>query len=138
MELDLGEKVGLIIERETDLGFVVLINNSFEGLLYRNEVFEPLEVDMEKIGFIKKIREDGKYDVSLQPQGFLNVIDSNCELILKKLEHLGELNLTDKSNPDEIMQQLQLSKKAFKKALGVLYKQKKVRIDTNKVVLLSK
>jgi predicted RNA-binding protein (virulence factor B family) len=138
MELDLGEKVGLIIERETDLGFVVLINNSFEGLLYRNEVFEPLEVDMEKIGFIKKIREDGKYDVSLQPQGFLNVIDSNCELILKKLEHSGELNLTDKSNPDEIMQQLQLSKKAFKKALGVLYKQKKVRIDTNKVVLLSK
>ena len=138
MDLDIGEKVGLFIERETDLGFSVLINGSFEGLLYENEIFEPIEKKMEKIGYIKKIREDGKYDVSLQPQGFLNVIESNCAIILKKLEPLGELNLSDKSNPDDIMQQVQLSKKAFKKALGVLYKRKKIMIESNKIVLLSK
>ncbi len=137
MDLDIGEKVGLVIERETDLGFSVLINGSFEGLLYENEIFEPIEKNMEKIGYIKKIREDGKYDVSLQPQGFLNVIESNCAIILKKLEPLGELNLSDKSNPDDIMQQLQLSKKAFKKALGVLYKEKKIIIEKNRIVLLS-
>jgi len=137
MDLDIGEKVGLLIERETDLGFSVLINGSFEGLLYENEIFEPIEKNMEKIGYIKKIREDGKYDVSLQPQGFLNVIESNCAIILKKLEPLGELNLSDKSNPDDIMQQLQLSKKAFKKALGVLYKEKKIIIEKNRIVLLS-
>ena len=137
MDLDIGEKVGLVIERETDLGFSVLINGSFEGLLYENEIFEPIEKNMEKIGYIKKIREDGKYDVSLQPQGFLNVIESNCAIILKKLEPLGELNLSDKSNPDDIMQQLQLSKKAFKKALGVLYKERKVIIEKNRIVLLT-
>jgi predicted RNA-binding protein (virulence factor B family) len=136
MDLDIGEKVGLVIERETDLGFSVLINGSFEGLLYENEIFEPIEKNMEKIGYIKKIREDGKYDVSLQPQGFLNVIESNCAIILKKLEPLGELNLSDKSNPDDIMQQLQLSKKAFKKALGVLYKERKIIIEKNRIVLL--
>ena len=57
------------------------------------------------------------------------MIESNCAIILKKLEPLGELNLSDKSNPDDIMQQLQLSKKAFKKALGVLYKERKVIIE---------
>jgi len=138
MELDVGEKVGLVIERETDLGFCVLINGSFQGLLYENEIFEPIEKNMEKIGYIKKIREDGKYDVSLQPQGFLNVIESNCAIILKKLEPLGELNLSDKSNPDDIMQQLQLSKKAFKKALGVLYKKKQISIEKNRIILLTK
>ena len=137
MDLDIGEKVGIVIERETDLGFSVLINGSFEGLLYENEIFEPIEKNMEKIGYIKKIREDGKYDVSLQPQGFLNVIESNCAIILKKLEPLGELNLSDKSNPDDIMQQLQLSKKAFKKALGVLYKERKIIIEKNRIVLLT-
>ena len=138
MELDIGDKVELIIGRETDLGFNVLINDSFEGLLYENEIFEPLCRNMKKDGYIKKIREDGKYDISLKPQGFLNVINSNCAIVLKKLEPSGELHLSDKSNPDDIMQQVQLSKKAFKKALGVLYKRKKIMIESNKIVLLSK
>ncbi len=138
MELDIGDKVELIIGRETDLGFNVLINDSFEGLLYENEIFEPLCRNMKKDGYIKKIREDGKYDISLKPQGFLKVIDSNCAIVLKKLESTGELHLSDKSNPDDIMQQVQLSKKAFKKALGVLYKRKKIMIESNKIVLLSK
>ena len=66
------------------------------------------------------------------------MIDSNCAIVLKKLESTGELHLSDKSNPDDIMQQVQLSKKAFKKALGVLYKRKKIMIESNKIVLLSK
>jgi|TARA_B100001093_G_C26796539_1_gene1001360 predicted RNA-binding protein (virulence factor B family) len=138
MELDVGEKVGLKIERKTDLGFSVLINNSFEGLLYENEIFEPIEVNMEVLGYIKKIRDDGKYDVLLQPQGFLNVIESNCISILKKLETTGELNLSDRSNPDDIMRQLKLSKKAFKRAIGVLYKEKKILIEKNRILLLTK
>lgn len=138
MELYVGDKVELIIGRETDLGFNVLINDSFEGLLYENEIFEPLCRNMKKDGYIKKIIEYGKYDISLKPQGFLKVIDSNCAIVLKKLEPTGELHLSDKSNPDDIMQQVQLSKKAFKKALGVLYKIKKIMIESNKIVLLSK
>ena len=138
MELDVGKKVGLLIERKTNLGFSVLINGSIEGLLYENEIFEPVETSMEIEGYIKKIREDGKYDVSLKPQGFLNVIESNCSLILNKLKIMGELQLSDKSNPDDIIQQLQLSKKAFKRAIGVLYKEKKIIIEKNRIVLVKK
>ena len=138
MELDVGDKVGLLIERKTNLGFSVLINGSIEGLLYENEIFEPVETSMEIGGYIKKIREDGKYDVSLKPQGFLNVIESNCSLILNKLKIMGELHLSDKSNPDDIIQQLQLSKKAFKRAIGVLYKEKKIIIEKNRILLVKK
>ena len=138
MELDVGEKVGLLIERKTNIGFSVLINGSFKGLLYENEIFEPIETGMQIEGYIKKIREDGKYDVSLKPQGFLNVIESNCSLILDKLKITGELKLSDKSNPDEIIQQLQLSKKAFKRAIGVLYKEKKIIIEKSRILLLKK
>ena len=107
-------------------------------LLYENEIFEPIETSMQIEGYIKKIREDGKYDVSLKPQGFLNVIESNCSLILDKLKITGELKLSDKSNPDEIIQQLQLSKKAFKRAIGVLYKEKKIIIEKSRILLLKK
>ena len=138
MELDVGEKVGLLIERKRNIGFSVLINGSFKGLLYENEIFEPIETGMQIKGYIKKIREDGKYDVSLKPQGFLNVIESNCSLILDKLKITGELKLSDKSNPDEIIQQLQLSKKAFKRAIGVLYKEKKIIIEKSRILLLKK
>ncbi|MFL2600801.1 MAG: DNA-binding protein [Flavobacteriaceae bacterium TMED68] len=138
MELDVGEKVGLLIERKRNIGFSVLINGSFKGLLYENEIFEPIETGMQIEGYIKKIREDGKYDVSLKPQGFLNVIESNCSLILDKLKITGELKLSDKSNPDEIIQQLQLSKKAFKRAIGVLYKEKKIIIEKSRILLLKK
>ena len=138
MELDVGDKVGLLIERKTNLGFSVLINGSIEGLLYENEIFEPVETSMEIEGYIKKIREDGKYDVSLKPQGFLNVIESNCSLILNKLKIMGELHLSDKSNPDDIIQQLQLCKKAFKRAIGVLYKEKKIIIEKNRILLVKK
>ena len=138
MELDVGEKVGLLIERKRNIGFSVLINGSYKGLLYENEIFEPIETGMQIEGYIKKIREDGKYDVSLKPQGFLNVIESNCSLILDKLKITGELKLSDKSNPDEIIQQLQLSKKAFKRAIGVLYKEKKIIIEKSRILLLKK
>ena len=93
---------------------------------------------MEVLGYIKKIRDDGEYDVSLQPQGFLNVIESNCIYILKKLETTGELKLSDRSNPDDIMRQLKLSKKAFKRAIGVLFKEKKILIEKNRILLLTK
>ncbi len=136
MELEFGEQVELIIGRETDLGFNVVINGSLEGLLYKNEVFEPLERNMKTVGYIKKIREDGKYDISLQPQGFLNVIDKHCATILKKLEPSGALHLSDKSSPDEIMLQLHLSKKAFKKAVGNLYKQKLIMIAEDRIELV--
>ena len=128
MEYEIGDRVMLSIQRATDLGYVVLIDDEFEGLLFRNEVFQPLSRDLEVRGYIKNIREDGKIDVSLRPQGFLNVIDADCDAIMAALKQQHRLMLTDKSAPEAIKRELNMSKKAFKKALGFLYKRKLILI----------
>lgn len=128
MEYEIGDRVMLSIQRATDLGYVVLIDDEFEGLLFRNEVFQPLSRDLEVRGYIKNIREDGKIDVSLRPQGFLNVIDADCDAVMAALKQQHRLMLTDKSAPEAIKRELNMSKKAFKKALGFLYKRKLILI----------
>lgn len=138
MDLQEGDKVSLVIETETALGYTVLINEEFDGLLFRSEVFQDLEENMEVTGYIKTIREDGKIDVSLRPQGFRNVIDSDADQILAKLEKNGFLLLTDKSSPDAIKFHLQMSKKAFKKAIGNLYKQKLIELKSDRIELIKK
>jgi len=137
MDLEIGQKVDVIVGVESPLGYTVLIEEVHEGLLYKNEVFQELEEGTKTIGYIKNIREDGKIDVSLQPQGYRNVIGSDKDKILAKLRsNNGELHLTDKSSPDAIKFHLQMSKKAFKKAVGSLYKEKKIRLLENKIELV--
>ena len=138
MDLQEGDKVQLIIETETNLGYTVLIDEEYDGLLYRNEIFQDLEEGMEVTGYIKTLREDGKIDVSLRPQGFRNVIDSDVDKIIRKLEtsREGFVLLTDKSSPEAIRFQMQMSKKAFKKAVGNLYKQKRISIELDRIVLI--
>src|SRR6056300_299221 len=104
MDFQEGDKVQLFIKSETALGYIVIINEEFEGLLYRNEVFQDVEENMEIDGYITTIREDGKIDVSLRPQGFRNVIDKDVDKVLEKLKNSrdGYLLLTDKSSPESI------------------------------------
>ena len=137
MELKEGDKVKLFINKETALGYSVVINQEHEGLLYRNEVFQDIEEGVTIDGYVKKLREDGKIDVSLQPQGFRNVIDQDINTILKKLKSSGDgsLRLTDKSSPEAIKFQLQMSKKAFKKAIGNLYKKKLIVLKDDRIEL---
>ena len=139
MNLQEGDKVQLVIKTETNLGYTVLINQEFDGLLFRSEVFQDLEENMEVVGYIKNIREDGKIDVSLRPQGFRNVIHSDVEKILTKLmaSREGFLMLTDKSSPDAIRFHMKMSKKAFKKAVGNLYKQKRIVIKEDRIELVN-
>jgi Uncharacterized protein conserved in bacteria len=90
----------------------------------------------EELGYIKTIREDGKIDVSLQPEGYEN-IDEFQKMILEKLQqNYGLLYVSDKSDPEEIKQELQMSKKNFKKAIGGLYKDKKIEILEDKIRLI--
>jgi len=138
MNLQEGDKVQLIIETETGLGYTVLINEEFDGLLFRSEVFQELEENMEVTGYIKNIREDGKIDVSLRPQGYRNVIASDVEKVLTKLKNSKEgfILITDKSSPDAIRFHMKMSKKAFKKAVGNLYKQKRIVIKEDRIELV--
>ncbi len=136
MNLQEGEKVLLKIQKQTTLGYTVIIDKEFEGLLYKNEVFEDLEEGMQITGYIKTIREDGKIDVSLRPQGFKNVIDSDTDKILLKLKNnQGFLLLTDKSSPESIKFHLQMSKKSFKRAVGNLFKQKQIVLKSDRIQL---
>lgn len=134
MELKVGDRVEIVIGVETALGYTVLIDESEEGLIYRNEIFTPVEEGQRTVGFIKNIREDGKIDVSLQPLGYRNTIDGDKEKILAKLKaNGGTLQITDKSSPESIKFHMQMSKKAFKRALGALYKERKILILGDKI-----
>ncbi|CAA0150422.1 DNA-binding protein [Tenacibaculum maritimum] len=133
--LNEGDKVDLIIGQKTMLGYTVLINEEFEGLLYKNEIFSEVEEGMKMKGYVKKVREDEKIDVSLRPQGFKSVIDTDVEVVLNKLKEKGFLLLTDKSSPESIKFHLQMSKKAFKRAIGNLYKNKKIVISSDRISL---
>jgi Uncharacterized protein conserved in bacteria len=138
MELEVGEKVDLVIGRFTNVGISVLVNDEYEGLLYKNEVFKRVREGQKVIGYIKKLREDGGIDVSLQPIGFLNRIGENETIILEKLQSLdgGFIGYNDKSKPEDIMYHFKMSKKSFKSAIGGLYKAKKIEISDSGIQLI--
>lgn len=132
-----GEEVSLVIQQKTDLGFSVIINHSHKGLIFDNEIFQEIRVGDRLKGYVKNIREDRKIDISLQALGFRNFNDSNSELIYLKLkESDGFLPLSDKSSPEEIYTQFGISKKAFKKSLGALYKKRLVAIQAEGIKLI--
>lgn len=129
LTVERGEEVSLFVFQKTDLGFSVIVNNIHKGLLFRNEIFKELNIGDKIIGFVKNIREDNKLDISIQRIGYENFNDCNSELIFHKLvENEGFLPVTDKSSPEEIRRQFGISKKAFKKSIGALYKQRKITI----------
>ncbi|MRH99756.1 GntR family transcriptional regulator [Kriegella sp. EG-1] len=131
-----GDEVNLIITRLTDLGWEVIINNSYKGLVYDNEVFQKIAIGDKIKGYIKNVRPDNKVDVSLQPLG-VESLEPTAEKILNKIiAQNGFLPLHDKSNPQEISKALQMSKKTFKKGIGVLYKARKIDIKDDGVYLI--
>ena len=135
-DLSHNQEVDLLIASKTPLGFNVIIDQRYMGLVYENEVFQNIKPGDKVKGFIKQIREDGKIDVSLQKQGFSNV-EPNAAIILEKLkENEGFLPLSDKSDPDDIKHHLEMSKKTFKKAIGGLYKQKLISIEPDGIKLV--
>ncbi len=131
-----GRKVNLLVANPSDLGYNVIIDHTYSGILYHNEVFKKLETGDELPGYIKKIRDDGKIDVSLQQTGFAEVQDASQEVLAKLKQSGGSLNLSDKSDPQEIYEALGMSKKTFKKAIGTLYKEGKINLEPNRISLL--
>lgn len=133
-----GDKVDLIIAGQSELGWNVVVNKKYLGLIYTSDVFKKLYPLSDEMGYIKTIREDGKIDVTLQKQGFVQNIDEFKQKILDKLEeNYGLLYLTDDSSPEEIKEELQMSKKNFKKAIGGLYKENVIEILEDKIKLIN-
>jgi hypothetical protein len=130
-----GEKVNLIIYARTDLGYNAVVNGSHSGIIYENEVFQKLVIGQRLQGYIKKIREDLKIDLRLQPSGYQRV-DEVSETILNIIKDCGGMvAVTDKSPPDDIYNLFGVSKKVFKKAVGALYKKRLIIIDVDGIKL---
>ncbi|TDQ19115.1 hypothetical protein DFQ04_0932 [Algoriphagus boseongensis] len=128
-----NECEGLIFDK-TDLGYKVLLEDRYEGLLYANEVFQPLEIGERKKLFVKKRRDDGKLDLQLLPTGRVKY-EEGAEKILQILDEKGFLPLHDKSDPEEIKAILGMSKKHFKQCIGQLYKAREILIQENGISL---
>lgn len=137
-DLEPGDEVNLMITEESDLGYSAIINQKYMGLLYHNEVFEDLIAGDRRRGFIKKIREENKIDLSLQIIGFRHILDLKDSLMIDLEENNGLILLGDKSSPEDIYTRLKISKKAFKKAAGSLYKERLIEISDFEIKLVPK
>ncbi len=137
IDVEVGDEVDLLLYRKTDLGIHAIINNLYKGLIFHSDVHKDVELGEKIIGFVKNIREDGKIDLLLEPLGYRKSIDPTSEIILSKLvEANGQLFFTDKSSPESIKDMFGLSKKAFKRGIGNLYKQKKIAILKESIRLI--
>lgn len=131
-----GDEVNLLISEKTDLGFNAIINNQYIGLLYHNELFANLLPGDQRKGWIKKIRIGNKIDLTLQPTGYGHILETK-DVILKELrESGGKIPLGDKSSPEDIYERFQISKSAFKKAIGGLYKERTINIGDQEISLI--
>ncbi len=137
-DYNVGDKVDLFIVSLTDLGYKAIIENEYWGLLFKDEVFTPLEQGQKLEGYIKQIRPDGKVDLSLQEPGQTERlhVDASSQKILDALKAQdGFLAMTDKTPPDTIYREFGISKKVFKRSLGGLYKKRLIKIEPNGIRL---
>ncbi len=132
-----GQAVDLLIFGKTELGYKAVINNTHIGLIYKNEVFQTLTHGEKLKGFIKDIREDRKIDLCLQLPGKDARDDLNTRILNHLTKNGGISTLTDKSSPEDIYKCFAVSKKNYKKAIGALYKKRLIRIEEDKITLLS-
>lgn len=129
VELREGDKVSIIVIDTSDLGINVIVNQKHAGLIYHNEVFRELYTGETLDAFVSKIRDNNKLDISLQAFGYTH-IGSDADRILNALNvHNGFLPLHDRSQPEEIYETLGMSKKTFKKAVGLLFKERKIILE---------
>ena len=123
------QKVDALIVQQQEIGYRVIIDGKHWGMIYNNEIYNPVNIGEHHMAFVKQVRDDGKIDVTLAKIEKMRVDDVASE-ILKYLKHNGgSMTLNDKSAPDDIMRTFNCSKKDFKKALGQLYKQHRITLD---------
>jgi predicted RNA-binding protein (virulence factor B family) len=135
-DIAVGDKIKVTAGIESDLGFRVIINKKYIGLIYSNEIFFEVEEGQTYDGVVKKIRDDGLVDAALQVQGIKNLVEAKDKIIENLKTNNGSSPLHDKSSPDAIKGTLGMSKKTFKSAIGMLYKDKKILINKDGIILI--
>lgn len=139
-ELRKGEKVECLIVERVEIGYKVIVESKYRGIIYFSETFKRRLNYGEKVSaYVAKVRADDKVDLNLKPIGYHSEVAKTSELILKKLyENDGKMEISDRTPPEIIYQEFNMSKKAFKKALGLLYKQRKIKLGKNFIALNEK
>ena len=135
--LQRGDKVELVVTQRTDLGYVAAIDYTQWGVLFHSELFRPLRIGQKISGYIKRVRGDGKIDLSLQKIGYDKVDDLSKKIINVLRAEGGFLPLSDKSPASAIYEKFGVSKNAFKMTIGTLYKQRKIVIKREGISLVS-
>jgi predicted RNA-binding protein (virulence factor B family) len=131
-----GDPADILVWQKTDLGFKCIVNNRYQGQIYDNQIFQPLHSGDRLSGFIDHVRQDGKIDLTLQPSGRQHTLDF-AEVLLRYLyENDGYCNLGDKSPAELIYDRFQVSKKAYKKAIGDLYRRRLITITDDGIRLV--
>ena len=124
-----GEEVDCMVWQKTDLGFKVIVDNKYSGMLFKNEIFQEIRTGQKLRAFVKQVREDGKIDLELQKRGVQKVEDFS-EVLLKYIqENGGHTSMNDKTDAEEIYNTFGVSKKTFKKAVGELYKKRMIILE---------
>jgi predicted RNA-binding protein (virulence factor B family) len=131
-----GEAVDLIVCSKTEIGYKAIVNNTWWGVIYGNEVFQHLNKGQHIKGYIKKVREDDKIDLSLFKPHYAKVDDISSIIIERLEERGGFLEVTDKSSPETIYDVFGVSKKAYKMAVGKLFKEKVIMLEKNGIRII--
>lgn len=131
-----GDEVDLLVWQKTELGFKVIVDNRFSGLVYEDQVFRPLTTGDRMKGYVDRVRPDGKLDVTLQPTGRRNTEEFSEVLLQYLKDNNGHCDLGDKSPAELIADRFKVSKKTFKKAVGDLYKRRLINISDNGLQLI--
>ena len=132
------EEVAILVASESPIGFRVVVNNRHWGMIYRNQIFRPVAIGDRLSGYVSRITDDNRIDISLQQSGFAQVKDSAERLLNRLRENGGFLPLNDDSDPETVKLQTQMSKKLFKRSLGVLLKRGIVTTDQKGMHLTEK
>ena len=133
---EVNDEVDVLVARKTPLGWEVIVDNKHKGLIFDSDLFKPVSMGSRLKGFVKNVRDDKKIDISLQPIG-AKMLEPTAKIIFDKLQqNNGFLPLHDKSSPNDIQTTLHLSKKAFKKGVGILYRQRKITIKEDGIYLV--
>ena len=131
-----GQHVSLLVWQKTDLGFKVIIDNHFGGLVYQDQIFQYIHTGDRIDGYIQNVRPDGKVDVTLQPTGRRLTTDFAETLLQWLKDNGGHCDLGDKSDAEDIKRRFQVSKKTYKRAIGELYKRRLITLEETGISLV--
>jgi predicted RNA-binding protein (virulence factor B family) len=136
VELNIRDKVDLLVYQRNNLGYQVIVNEQYYGLIYENEIYDTIKIGQRLEGFVKKIRDDLKIDITLKSFGYDSAIEAMPKILFLLEQNKGFLPYNSKSNPEDIKNKFKMSKKVFKQAIGGLYKKRKILITDKGIELV--